>query len=351
MGDWVVRCWSDENMRIWGFDPADGLPTTKLVRERIHPEDRERVVENGERARSARTDDISDFRIMLPDGRVRHIHSYAHSVFRASEGYMEVVGTHVDMTERNSAEEERERLRLRYLAREFEVSLEVRVAERTRIARELHDTLLQGFQGLMFRLQAVRELLPERPGLAAESLGAALQMGDEAITEGREAVQGLRSLAEEPNDLVAAIRTLGEELGADLATSHAVSLRVDVEGAVRPLHPIVRDEVYRIAGEAMRNAFQHSQGTHTGVALRYDKQQFCLRIRDNGKGIDADVLTEWGREGHCGLRGMRGRADLIGGKLNVRSEPDTGTEVELNIAASHAYAKARAARSHNRSTR
>ena len=85
---------------------------------------------------------------------------------------------------------------------------------------------------------------------------------------------------------------------------------VDVEGAVRPLHPIVRDEVYRIAGEAMRNAFQHSQSTHVGVELRYDKRQFCLRIRDKGKGIDTNVLAEWGREGHYGLRGMRERADL-----------------------------------------
>jgi len=119
---------------------------------------------------------------------------------------------------------------------------------------------------------------------------------------------------------------------------------VDVEGAVRPLYPIVRDEVYRIAGEAMRNAFQHSQSTHVGVELRYDKRQFCLRIRDKSKGIDTNVLAEWAREGHYGLRGMRERADLIGGNLNVRSEPDAGTEVELTIAASHAYAKARAAR-------
>jgi PAS domain S-box-containing protein len=351
MGAWVVRYWSDENMRIWGFDPAHGLPTTKLVRERIHPEDRERVVKSGAMARRAKTDQISDFRILLPDGRVRYIHSTIHSIFRAGEGYMEVVGTHVDVTERKSAEEERERLRLRYLAREFELSLEARVAERTRIARELHDTLLQSFQGLLLRFQTVLDLLLTRPAEAGQILASAIDQAAGAITEGREAVQGLRSSAEESNDLVAAIRTLGEGLRADPANSQAASLRVEVEGAVRALHPIVRDEVYRIAGEAMRNAFQHSRGTHIGVDLQYDKQQLCLRIRDNGKGIDTKVLSEWGRAGHFGLRGMRERADLIGGSLNVRSAPDAGTEVTLTIAAAHAYTKASAARSQARNSK
>jgi len=154
-------------------------------------------------------------------------------------------------------------------------------------------------------------------------------------------VQGLRTSAEEPNGLAAAIETLRDDLAAEQATIHAASLRLDVKGAVRPLHPIVRDEIYRIAGEALRNAFQHSQGTQIGVELRYPKQQFCLRIRDDGKCIHAKGLAEWGREGHYGLSGMHERADLIGGALNVRSEPDAGTEVVLTIVASHAYANAR----------
>jgi signal transduction histidine kinase len=185
--------------------------------------------------------------------------------------------------------------------------------------------------------------LSTRPAEAKKILASAIEQAAGAITEGREAVQGLRTSAGQPNDLVAAIETLGNDLAAQRATSHGASLRV--EGTVRPLHPIVRDEIYRIAGEALRNAFQHSQGTQIEIQLRYDKQLFCLRIRDDGKGIPAKVLADWGREGHYGLRGMRERADLIGGKLNVRSEPDAGTQVELTIVASQAYA--RPARNHN----
>jgi signal transduction histidine kinase len=250
---------------------------------------------------------------------------------------MEMVVTNVDMTEHKRTEEGRARLRREHLARE----LEVRVAERTRIARELHDTLLQSFQGLLLRFQTVSDLLSTRPAEAKKILASAIEQAASAITEGREAVQGLRTSVEEPNDLVAAIGTLGKELAADSATNHAASLRVDVEGTTRLLHPIIRDEVYRIAGEALRNAIQHSQGAQIEVELRYDKQKFCLCIRDHGKGIDANVLAEGGREGHYGLRGMRERADLIGGKLNIRSEPDAGTGIELTVSASHAYAKAR----------
>ncbi|MGO9994386.1 MAG: sensor histidine kinase [Steroidobacteraceae bacterium] len=128
---------------------------------------------------------------------------------------------------------------------------------------------------------------------------------------------------------------------ADPAASHAASLRIRAEGPVRPLHPIVRDEIFRIAAEALRNAFQHSQGTQIEVELRYYEHQFRLCVRDDGIGIDAKVLVEGGREGHYGLRGMRERADLVGGKLSVWSAVDAGTEVELTIAALRAYAKAR----------
>ena len=237
---------------------------------------------------------------------------------------------------------------MRYLAREFELSLEARVAERTRIARELHDTLLQSFQGLLLRFQTVLNLMLTRPAEAKKILASAIEQAASAITEGRQAVQGLRASAEEPNDFVADVETLGENIAAELAKNYAASLRVDVEGTVRPLHPVSRDEIYRIAGEALRNAYQHSQASHIEVEIRYDKQQFRLRVRDDGKGIDANVLAEGSREGHYGLRGLRERAELIGGKVQVWSRPGAGTEIELTIAASHAYAKARPPRTQNR---
>ncbi|HUA26811.1 MAG TPA: two-component regulator propeller domain-containing protein [Steroidobacteraceae bacterium] len=235
------------------------------------------------------------------------------------------------------------RLRLRHVAREFELGLDARVAERTRIARELHDTLLQSFHGLLLRFQTVWDLLPTRPAEARDILARSIDQANKAITQGREAVEGLRTSTQESNDLVVAIRTLGEEFAAGEANALPVAFRVDVEGAPRPMHPIVRDEIYRIAGEALRNAFHHSRGTQIEVALHYDERELRLRVRDNGRGIDAKALAEGGRPGHYGLRGMHERAELIGGKLTVWSALDSGTEVEFSVPASRAYAQARGA--------
>jgi signal transduction histidine kinase len=106
------------------------------------------------------------------------------------------------------------------------------------------------------------------------------------------------------------------------------------------LHPILRDEIYRIAAEALRNAFRHAAARQVEVEIRYDHQQFRMRVRDDGKGIDQAILSGHGREGHFGLPGMRERANSIGGKLVVWSEPEAGTEVELRIAADTAYPRA-----------
>jgi signal transduction histidine kinase len=120
---------------------------------------------------------------------------------------------------------------------------------------------------------------------------------------------------------------------------------MEVQGTPRALHPIVRDEVFRIAGEALRNAFRHAGAKQIEVELRYDKRHFRVRVRDDGKGIDPELLRTEGREGHFGLRGMRERAKLAGGKLTVWSGLDAGTEVELSVPAQHAYSSASPARS------
>ncbi len=228
----------------------------------------------------------------------------------------------------------------RQLRRQFEMTLEARVRERTRIARELHDTLIQSFHGLLLRFHTVFQLLPERPMEAKEKLGSAIEQAAEAITEGRDAVQGLRDSTIEGNDLALAISTLGEELAAD-SSGHRPAFRVAVEGESRNLHPILGEEVYKIAAEALRNAFRHAQGQQVEVEIRYENEQFRLRVRDDGKGIDPAVLSRQGAEGHYGLHGMRERATLIGGKLTVRSELDAGTEVELHIPATAAYGTVR----------
>jgi signal transduction histidine kinase/ligand-binding sensor domain-containing protein len=222
------------------------------------------------------------------------------------------------------------RLRLHQIAQGFNARMEERIGERTRIARELHDTLLQSFQGLMLRLQVVDELLPE--GRAKEELERSLERADQAIAEGRSAVQDLRSSATTTNELAQALRALGNEL----AVEDGAAFRLVVEGPTRELHPIVRDEIYRIAREALRNAFRHARAHHIEAEITYAEQLFRLRIRDDGRGMAPSVL-EQGRPGHYGLPGMRERAGQIGAKLNIWSGVKSGTEIELNIPGSIAY--------------
>ena len=181
-------------------------------------------------------------------------------------------------------------------------------------------------------------LLPERPAEAKEKLDGAIQHAAKAITEGRDAVQGLRASTVERNDLAVAIRTLGDELATHASAGQPPTFSVAVEGQTRDLHPIVRDEIYKIAAEALRNAFRHAHAGRVEVEIRYDDEQFRLRVRDDGKGIDPAVLANQGLEGHYGLRGMPERAALIGGKLAVWSEVGAGTEVELRLPASIVYA-------------
>jgi len=230
-------------------------------------------------------------------------------------------------------------LRMRYLHHQFEMTLDARVRERTRIARDLHDTLLQSFQVLLPRLQATIYKLPANPGDARKTLEETVDMAAEAITEGRDAVQGLRLSTVEENDLAVAIRTVGEELASAEANQSSAEFKVVVEGTPRNLHPILRDEVYRLATEALRNAFRHAAAQNVEVEIRYHEKSFRLRVRDDGKGIQPEVVREYGREGHYGLRGMKERSNLIGGKLTIWSEVDSGTEIELVIPASRAYLK------------
>ena len=230
--------------------------------------------------------------------------------------------------------------RMRQVRHAFEMTLDARVGERTRIARELHDTLLQSFHGLLLRFQTASYLLPDRPAEAKERLDDAITHAAKAITEGRDAVQGLRASAVEGNDLAVAIRTLGDGLETDVRANPPPAFRVGVEGQPRDLHPILRDEIYKIAAEALRNAFRHAQAGLVEVEIGYDDHEFRMRVRDDGRGIDPKVLAARGIEGHFGLRGMPERAAAIGGKLAVWSEVGAGTEVELRLPARIVYATA-----------
>jgi ligand-binding sensor domain-containing protein/signal transduction histidine kinase len=233
---------------------------------------------------------------------------------------------------------------VRQLTQRVRVQMEGRVAERERIARELHDTLLQSFQGVLLKFSAISYLIPNRPAEAQKTLESVVEQARGAITEGRDAVQGLRSSIIVSNNLAGAITIFGEGLADDPSCQGSPDFQVHVEGTTRDLAPLVRDEVHRIVGEVLRNAFRHSEAKRIEVEIHYERRWLRVRIRDNGKGIDPKILAEGGRAGHHGLPGMQERAKLVGGKLTVWSEPNAGTETELTIPASVAYSKPAVAR-------
>jgi signal transduction histidine kinase len=231
------------------------------------------------------------------------------------------------------------RFRLHQIAQEFKVRMDERLNERTRIARELHDTLLQSFHGLMFRFQAARNMLPRRPEEAIQAFDGALIKAEQAIAASRDAIQGLRSEPAVQSDLPHLLTAMGQELAASPdANLDSAIFRLTVEGERQVLYPILQDEVYRIAREVLRNAFQHARARQIEAEIRYDDRLLRLRIRDDGKGIDPKVLQEGGRAGHWGLPGIRERAKQIGARLDFWSEAGAGTEVELTVPASVAYA-------------
>jgi signal transduction histidine kinase/ligand-binding sensor domain-containing protein len=229
-------------------------------------------------------------------------------------------------------------LRLSQIARHFRIRMEERVGERTRIARDLHDTLLQSLQALLLNFHSVTYLLPDRPVEARDTLASAIENTRQAITEGRNAVEGLRSVRREGADLEATIGRLIRELAGHAIEPPSPDFRVHVEGATRILAPVVGNEVDCIAIEAVRNAFLHARAIRIEVEICYHTQEFRLRVRDNGKGIAPEIIQN-GRDGHYGITGMYERAKLVRGKLAFWSELGSGTEIELTIPASVAYAK------------
>lgn len=216
-------------------------------------------------------------------------------------------------------------MRLKHAQEQVEQRLGERLDERERISRELHDTLLQGFQGLMLRFQAVMKMLPPQEA-AHQMMEKVMDHADEVLLEGRRSVQGLREAGAAGGDLAETLHRCGQELAEGGATLFALS----VLGTPVPINPIVREEIFRIAREALLNAFQHAKAVKVEVELTYSRRTICLRIRDDGAGIEPSILSA-GRPGHWGLSGMRERAQKIGAKLNIWSRHGAGTEIDLTI--------------------
>ncbi len=236
-------------------------------------------------------------------------------------------------------------IRMRQVARSLSARFDERLSERTRIARDLHDTLLQSFQASLIQMQRARNHLSRSPEEAVRTLDNAIGSTEHAIVEGRDAIQDLRLTVVPQSHLEHLLTVAGQELvKAQDSNGTPPTFRVTVEGPHRSLSPILQDEVYRIGCEVLRNAFRHSQASRIEAEVRYDKRKLRLRIRDDGKGIDQKIMAEGASAGHWGLPGARERATRIGARLDFWSEAGAGTEVELTVPASMAYAKLQARR-------
>jgi|SRR5579863_1698260 len=206
------------------------------------------------------------------------------------------------------------RLRTIRISQQLSARFKERLAERTRIAQELHDTLLQSFHGLMLRFQTVDDMLPTRPAEAKTMLESALEPADDPLTESREAIQNIRSShASHPNLSHALASVLEEVQGAfPEDTWSRPTCSIVVEGKEQILRESVMMEVCRIAREALRNAFQHAQASRVEMEISFRDGELRLSLRDDGRGIEPSLLANGARSGHWGLIGMRERAARLG---------------------------------------
>jgi len=223
------------------------------------------------------------------------------------------------------------RYRVAKVAAQYRIRLEERVGERNRVARDLHDTLIQSFQGLTFRLQAARHLLPMHPEEAARMLDLVLEKSDDAIIEGRSAVQALRDTKGIDANLVEAVRTVGQELASVASVVPSPVFRLDLSGRPTDIQPNVQEEVYRITSEALRNAFKHAGASLIKCEFDYDGSGLKIRVCDDGLGIVCGSHDRAGKR--WGMAGMKERAEKIGADLAIESIPGKGTSVELTLKA------------------
>jgi signal transduction histidine kinase len=218
--------------------------------------------------------------------------------------------------------------------REMNFDSEERRSERVRIARELHDTLLQGFIGASLLLhQAVEQTPADSP--SKPSLTRALRLVHQAIDEGRVVLQGLRSASASTTSmsLEDALSKLGDECGPE----SAMQFRLLVSGHSRAMKPTVQEQIYLIAREALVNALRHSEATSIEAEVEYLPGRIRVAVRDNGRGIDPEVIRSGRRSGHWGMASMRERAENMGARFKVRSRAAAGTEVELSVPSQIAF--------------
>ena len=313
--------WSEETYRIFGLDPRGPAPNFQQLVQMCHPNDRTAYQQAAEAAIREMREFELDFRIVRSDGSIRHLHSKGQPVLDGAGAVVEVAGVVMDVTERKRADRALRRARERALEARFSAVLD----ERNRLARELHDTLLQGFTGVALRLVALAGRL-EGPPAAVTQLRDLIAMAQGTLEDARRSVWDLRSPGRTGDNLATALRANAENSlsGTDLA------LEFGTDGVPGTIDPEVQAVLLRVMHEALVNTVKHAAARTVRITLGYESQRVRLSIVDDGRGFVVDPdLRSYG--GHWGLLGMRERASQLRGTLSISSTPGNGTEIVLRV--------------------
>jgi len=325
-GSWARRLstgemyWSEETFRIFGVDPAT-VPRRELLSQLWHADDRESADHTIDEAAREKRNYEMDVRIRRPDGATRYVHVRGQPVFAPSGEADEFIGVVMDITDRKRTERALRRARERALEARFGAVLE----ERTRLARDIHDTLLQGFTGIALKLVAASNHVSGPPESIA-ALRDLIGLAQQTLMDARRAVWDLRAPVLAGHDFPAALRTAAE----DCVRGTTLELEYDVGGVPRPLDPDIEAVLVRVAQEAITNVVKHAAARTIRVRLSFDLRRVRLTVIDDGRGfVVASDFHAYG--GHWGLLGMRERAGQVRGKLSLHSTPGHGTEVVILV--------------------
>jgi PAS domain S-box-containing protein len=326
-GSWARRLtsdeifWSDEAFRIVGLDPQTTRPSRQLITRLWHPDDRDRAEQTIEAAAREKRGYEMGVRLVRPDGSIRHAHILGHPVLDQAGEVVEFMGVIMDVTERKRAERALRRARERVLEARFGAALE----ERTRIAREIHDTLLQGFTGVALKLVAGVNRVSGPPETVA-ALDEVIRLAQHTLVDARRAVWDLRSPPPASGDFSAAIKAAAEDCVRDTG----LTLGHDVGGPPQPVDPVIEVAAIRVVQEAITNVIKHADAGTVRVSVSFEAKGVRLAVIDDGRGfvVERDIRAYGG---HWGLVGMRERAICVRGKVSVRSTPGHGTKIILLV--------------------
>jgi PAS domain S-box-containing protein len=329
IGAWAMKLptieitfWSPEHYRIYGFDPAKGLPSWEAVRARVHPEDRAILGTIMRSVREKKGFEV-DYRIVIPDGPVRHIHALGRPMPNAAGEPVEYLGMSMDVTERKAAEEALQSSvdQLRSLAARIE---SVREEERTRLAREIHDELGQALVGIEANVSSLRHLANPRSREHARRCRDILNLAGSAIQSVRRIATELRPGILDDCGLVDAVEFEAQQF----AKRTRLKCVLDLPHTDLAIERDAATALFRIFQEALSNIARHAEATECGVRLAEADGGLCMEVRDNGRGFPE---AQESRPTSLGLLGMRERAALLAGRVTVKSSPGEGATVTVWI--------------------